>query len=188
MSEYKLVPVVPTVEMAFSGVEVYGLEDCADADVHSIWEAMLSAVQPHDLESVWMYKGTDGDWKPFMNEQHRLNTIAVGGWEVREFFTTPALATQPTVKEMKMTLTQQLEELMDFNDARILRVRQQDQDSDLYIATYRISEKQWMTLTVSCSEEDYSSVSLSGDGLNALTETLNALPVNNTQHCARESK
>ena len=44
---------------------------------------------PKDAESVWMYKGNDGEWKPFMNEQHRLNTIADGGWDVREFFADP---------------------------------------------------------------------------------------------------
>lgn len=44
-----------------------------------------------DVESVWMYKGNDGEWKPFMNEQHRLNTIADGGWDVREFFAAPTV-------------------------------------------------------------------------------------------------
>ena len=100
MTDYKLVPVVPTVEMVFAGVEVYGLEECADADVHSIWEAMLSAVQPYDVESLWMYKGSDGEWKPFMNEQHRLNTIADGSWDVREFFSTPTVQTTDNFNEL----------------------------------------------------------------------------------------
>lgn len=77
---------------------------------------------------------------------------------------------------MAMTLSQQLEEIMEFGSARILRVRQSD--SDLYIATYQVGGEYWMTLTVSSSEEDYSSVYLTGDGLNVLKETLDALPIN----------
>lgn len=38
------------------------------------------------LESVWMYKDTLGQWKPFLTERHRQDTIDSGGWEVREFF------------------------------------------------------------------------------------------------------
>lgn len=28
---------------AGAGIEVYGIEECADADVHSVWEAMIAA-------------------------------------------------------------------------------------------------------------------------------------------------
>lgn len=69
-----------------------------------------------------------------------------------------------------MTLSQQLEELMDFDGARILRVRQPD--SDLHIVTYQVGGECWMTLINSCSEEDYSSVYITRDGLDALIETL----------------
>lgn len=72
-----------------------------------------------------------------------------------------------------MTLTQQLEELMEFNGARILRVGQTD--SDLHIATYRVGGECWMTLISSYGEEDYSSVHIDGDGLSALIETLTAI-------------
>lgn len=69
-----------------------------------------------------------------------------------------------------MTLTQQLDELMGFKCARILRVRQPD--SDLHITTYRVGGEYWMTLLESRSEEEYNTVYITGDGLNALTETL----------------
>lgn len=72
-----------------------------------------------------------------------------------------------------MTLSQQLEELMDFDGARILRVRQED--SDLHIATYKVGGEYWMTLIDSRSEEDYNTVYITRDGLNALIETLDAL-------------
>lgn len=69
-----------------------------------------------------------------------------------------------------MTLSQQLEELMDFGGARILRVRQED--SDLHIATYQVGGERWMTLINSTGETEYSSVYIDGDGLSALIETL----------------
>lgn len=69
-----------------------------------------------------------------------------------------------------MTLVQQLDELMGFDDARILRVRQTD--SDLHIATYRVGGECWMTLIESRNEEDYSSVYITRDGLDAIVETL----------------
>lgn len=72
-----------------------------------------------------------------------------------------------------MTLSQQLEELMDFDGARILRVRQTD--SDLHIATYQVSGECWMTLIESRSEEDYSSVYITRDGLDAIVETLSLI-------------
>ena len=72
-----------------------------------------------------------------------------------------------------MTLSQQLEELMDFDGARILRVRQPD--SDLHIATYQAGGECWMTLIESRNEEDYSSAYITRDGLDALIETLGTL-------------
>lgn len=69
-----------------------------------------------------------------------------------------------------MTLSQQLDELMDFDGARILRVRQPD--SDLHIATYRVGGEYWMTLIDSRGEEEYNAVYITRDGLNALIETL----------------
>lgn len=69
-----------------------------------------------------------------------------------------------------MTLSQQLEELMDFNSARILRVAQTD--SDLHIATYRVGGEYWVTLIESRNEEDYSSVYITREGLDAIVETL----------------
>lgn len=69
-----------------------------------------------------------------------------------------------------MTLSQQLDELMEFDGARILRVAQTD--SDLYIATYRVGGEYWMTLVNSTSETDYSSVYITGEGLDAIVETL----------------
>ena len=69
-----------------------------------------------------------------------------------------------------MKLSQQLEELMGFDGARILRVGQTD--SDLHIATYKVGGEYWMTLIESRGEEDYSSVYLTRDGLDALIETL----------------
>lgn len=36
-------------------------------------------------ESVWLFKGLDGNWKHFLDEQHRRVTIESGNWEVREF-------------------------------------------------------------------------------------------------------
>lgn len=83
---------------------------------------------------------------------------------------------------MKMKLSQHLEELMDFDDARILRVRKSD--SDLHIATYRAGGEYWVTLTVSSNEEDFSSIHLTGKELNVLNETLNALLASNNQHSA----
>lgn len=38
---------------------------------------------------VWLFKGTDGAWHTFHNEQHRLDTIADGRWEVRKFTALP---------------------------------------------------------------------------------------------------
>lgn len=72
-----------------------------------------------------------------------------------------------------MTLSQQLDELMEFNGARILRVGQTD--SDLHIATYQVGGEYWMTLTESTSETEYSSVYITRDGLDALIETLGTL-------------
>lgn len=73
-----------------------------------------------------------------------------------------------------MTLSQQLEDLMDFDGARILRVRQPD--SDLHIATYKVGGEYWMTLTNSWgSETDYSSVYITREGLDAIIETLGTL-------------
>lgn len=76
-----------------------------------------------------------------------------------------------------MTLSQQLEELMDFDGARILRVRQPD--SDLHIATYLVCGERWMTLINSTSETEYSSVYITRDGLDALIETLRKLQTSN---------
>ena len=72
-----------------------------------------------------------------------------------------------------MTLTEQLEELMDFDDARILRVRQPD--SDLHIATYQVGGEYWMTLIDSRGEKDYDTVYITRDGLDALFETLGTM-------------
>lgn len=76
---------------------------------------------------------------------------------------------------MTMTLTQQLDELMEFDGARILRVRQSD--SDLHIATYQAGGEYWVTLNESNGEDEFSSVYVSGDGLRALKEALDALPI-----------
>src|SRR5690606_12827693 len=43
MSDYKLVPVEPTLDMMREGMEVYASEDCAEADVLGIYKAMLAA-------------------------------------------------------------------------------------------------------------------------------------------------
>lgn len=72
-----------------------------------------------------------------------------------------------------MTLSQQLDELMGFECARILRVGQTD--SDLHIVTYKVGGEYWMTLVESTSETEYSSVYISGDGLDALIGTLDTL-------------
>lgn len=72
-----------------------------------------------------------------------------------------------------MKLSEQLDELMEFNGARILRVGQPD--SDLHIATYLVGGEYWMTLIESRSEEDYSSIYLTGEGMNALIETLTSI-------------
>lgn len=37
------------------------------------------------VDEVWMFKGTEGDWHTFIDENHRLNTIDDGRWEVRKF-------------------------------------------------------------------------------------------------------
>lgn len=59
--------------------------------VYAAMRSAAPALQSENVESVWLYKGSDGEWKPFMNEQHRLNTIADGGWDVREFFAAPTV-------------------------------------------------------------------------------------------------
>lgn len=72
-----------------------------------------------------------------------------------------------------MKLSEQLDELMEFKGARILRVGQTD--SDLYIATYQVGGEYWMTLITSHGEGDYSSVYITEDGLDALIETLTSI-------------
>jgi hypothetical protein len=47
---------------------------------------MTNETEREELESVWMYKDTLGQWKPFLTERHRQDTIDSGGWEVRKFF------------------------------------------------------------------------------------------------------
>lgn len=74
-----------------------------------------------------------------------------------------------------MKLSEQLDELMEFDNARILRVRQTD--SDLHIATYLAGGEYWAALIESHGEDDFSSVYISGDGLNALNEALGALSI-----------
>lgn len=95
MSGVKVVPVEPTTEMAYSGIEVYGLEDCADADVHAVWEAMLAAAPAVQGEPVvWMYSYINGtevqtskerwtgrDWKSY--------------WEETPLYTAPQPTEQP---------------------------------------------------------------------------------------------
>lgn len=54
----------------------------------------LAAAPPADAE-VWLFKGTDGAWRAFHSEQHRLDTIADGKWDVRKF---TALTQQPEPK------------------------------------------------------------------------------------------
>ena len=72
-----------------------------------------------------------------------------------------------------MTLSQQLDELMGFDGARILRVAQTD--SDLHIATYKVGGECWMTLINSQGEEEDNAVYISGDGMDALIDTLGTL-------------
>ena len=38
------------------------------------------------LESVWMYRDTLGQWKPFLTERHRQDAIDSGDLELREFY------------------------------------------------------------------------------------------------------
>lgn len=38
---------------------------------------------------VWLFKGTDGAWRTFHSDRHRLDTIADGRWEVRKFTALP---------------------------------------------------------------------------------------------------
>lgn len=47
MTDYKLVPVEPTLDMLSEGMEVYCSEDCAEADVLGIYKAMLAAAPDH---------------------------------------------------------------------------------------------------------------------------------------------
>src|SRR5690606_29592381 len=67
-------------------------------------DAMLAATPPsapvgvEDAE-VWLFKGTDGAWRTFHNEQHRLDTIADGRWDVRKF---TALPQQPAAVDEAM--------------------------------------------------------------------------------------
>lgn len=37
------------------------------------------------VDEVWLFKGTDGAWHTFLDERHRLDTIADGRWDVRKF-------------------------------------------------------------------------------------------------------
>lgn len=56
----------------------------------------LTAPQPAAVDAeVWLFKGTDGEWRTFHNEQHMLDTIADGRWEVRKFYA----CTPPVVLE-----------------------------------------------------------------------------------------
>lgn len=44
------------------------------------------AAQGEPIESVWLFKNPDdGRWMHFVHEQHRLDTIADGRWEVARF-------------------------------------------------------------------------------------------------------
>lgn len=48
-----------------------------------------AALTQEPVASVWMYKDTFGEWKPFLNDQHRIDTISSGEWECTQFFATP---------------------------------------------------------------------------------------------------
>lgn len=56
------------------------------------FEQLAAAPTPSAGEAVWMFKTRQGDWRTFINERHRIDTIASGDWEVREFHTAPQLA------------------------------------------------------------------------------------------------
>lgn len=52
MTDYKLVPVEPTLDMLREGMDVYASEDCAEADVLGIYKSMLAAAPTVQGEPV----------------------------------------------------------------------------------------------------------------------------------------
>lgn len=51
--------------------------------------ALTTRAPDAEAESVWLFKATDGKWMHFVSEKHRLDTMADGRWEVRQFFAAP---------------------------------------------------------------------------------------------------
>lgn len=87
--EWVLVPREPTAEMVQASDEI----SCrAEGAEH--WAAMLAAApQPAAAEPVaWQFQGRDGEWRGFMDERHRQNTIADGSWPVRALYAAPPSA------------------------------------------------------------------------------------------------
>jgi len=60
MTDYKLVPVEPTLNMLCEGMEVYCIEDCEEAAVLGIYKAMLAAAPAVQGEAVaWQLRTQD---------------------------------------------------------------------------------------------------------------------------------
>lgn len=82
------------IEAVASRVERAGDKEAADlirdlleAGIEAEQERIDTAPQPAAVDAeVWLFKGTDGEWRTFHNEQHMLDTIADGRWEVRKFY------------------------------------------------------------------------------------------------------
>lgn len=96
MSDYKLVPVEPTLDMLCEGTDVYGREDCAETDVLGIYKAMIAVAPDLQGERVgWQYY-QDGKWWHGDDriKDHRKNTEEAG-FRVRDVYA----ATQPLTEE-----------------------------------------------------------------------------------------
>lgn len=90
MTEFKLVPMEPTLDMLCEGTDVYGSEDCAETDVLGIYKAMLSATPAVQGEPVgWQYY-QDGKWWHGDDriKDHRKNTEEAG-FPVRDVYAAP---------------------------------------------------------------------------------------------------
>jgi len=57
-----------------------------ECDPHIVEAPVAQPAQGEPRESVWLFKNPDdGRWMHFVHEQHRLDTIADGRWEVARF-------------------------------------------------------------------------------------------------------
>lgn len=85
---YKLVPLVPTVEML---AEIHLVEAFTHRAMTARYQAMLKAAPvPPKVEAqpeAYQYQGRDGKWRGFVNEQHYHSTVADGTWPIRALYT-----------------------------------------------------------------------------------------------------